>query len=68
MDEIKLVTLEEWNKMPPKTQGYVFYMQAEWPESELKSKSNPYEKKSKEFNLFEEGEERAYIDVLDMEE
>jgi len=54
--------------MPPKTQGYVFYMQAEWPESELKSKSNPYEKKSKEFNLFEEGEERAYIDVLDMEE
>ena len=52
----------------PKSQGYVLYMQEEWPGSELKGLSNPYRKDSKEWKAFEEGERIACLDAQDSEE
>ena len=68
MEGIKLMTFKEWEKLSPKSQGYVYYMQAECPGSELKGVSNPYNPDTTDFEDFQEGENIAYISVLDMEE
>lgn len=63
-----LVTLTEWKRLPPKTQGYVWYMQAELPDSELKHERNPYPSGSFAYADFEEGVRRGVLDAQDSEE
>lgn len=64
----RLVTLDVWKKLPPFRQGYVLYMQASWPTSELKDAQNPHTEGSAAWTAFQQGEQRAVIDVQDGEE
>lgn len=63
-----LVSLSEWQTLPPFQQGFVMYMQAAWPTSELASVKNPYPEKSPKWEKFNQGEQQAYLNVLDGEE
>jgi len=65
---VKFVTRAEWDKMSPKSQGYVAYLQAELPGSELKGLVNPYFVHSKQYKDFCEGERMAVMEVQDGEE
>lgn len=61
-----LVTLEQLKAMTPYSQGYVIYMQAELPGSELKHHQlNPFEVNSKEWLQWNKGQCQAIIAVLD---
>jgi hypothetical protein len=51
--------------LPPKTQGYALYMQAELPGSELKGQANPYPPGSFAYDDFVEGERCAVLEVQD---
>jgi hypothetical protein len=62
---MKLVTREKWNKLSPRSKGYVLYMQAELPGSELKGLSNPYRWGSANASKFEEGERLAVLEAQD---
>ena len=67
--EQRLITLDAWKELPPKTQGYAWYMQAEWPGSELKDvKKNPYPEGSAAHAAFEEGVRRGVLEAQDSEE
>ena len=66
--EQRLITLSEWRQLPPKTQGYAWYMQAEWPGSELKGEKNPYPDGSDAHVAFEEGVRRGVLEAQDSEE
>jgi hypothetical protein len=66
--EKKLHTLAEWNEMTPRSQGYVLYMESEWPGSELKGIKNPYAKGSMEDIMFRDGETRGVLAAQDSEE
>lgn len=68
MTEQRLITLSEWKELPPKTQGYAWYMQAEWPDSELKGVKNPYPEGSDAHAAFEEGVRRGVLEAQDSEE
>jgi len=63
-----LITKAEWDALPPFSQGYVLYMQEEWPHSELKGLTNPYEPSSMESKKFDEGNFKAMLDAQDEEE
>jgi len=63
-----LYTLEEWQTIPPVARGYVLYMQAELPGSELKGQTNPYAAGTANHELFRTGERRAVLEVQDGEE
>lgn len=65
---MKLVTKGQWDNLSPKSQGYIMYMQAELPGSELKGVTNPYFTHTKQHRDFYEGEQQAVIDVMDGEE
>lgn len=64
----QLISLAEWRKMPPKTQGYALYMQAELPNSELKNQTNPYPEGSAAHRTFEAGVQAAVREAQDSEE
>lgn len=64
----ELVTLSKWLRLSPQTQGYVWYMQAELPGSELKSKNNPYKAGTAAYAQFEEGVRRGILEAQDSEE
>jgi hypothetical protein len=70
MDETpKLVTLAEFKVMTPRRQGYVSYMQAEWPGSELKKhQRNPYKLGSQEHVEFGDGQTLGVLEAQDSEE
>lgn len=65
---MKLMTKVEWDRMSPKSQGYVLYLQAELPGSELKGVNNPYFPHMKQHKDFCEGERMAILEVQDAEE
>lgn len=63
MSSLKLITLSEWRELPSKTQGYVWYTQAELPGSELKDQVNPYLSGTCAYDDFVDGARRAIIEV-----
>lgn len=65
---INLVTLEKWETLPPKSQGYLLYMQACLPGSELKGLKNPYAQGTEAHDSFKRGEHLAVLEVTDGEE
>ena len=65
---MKLITKEQWSKMSPGSQGYVLYLQANLPDSELKGLTNPYPSFTKAYKDFCEGERQAVLEVQDAEE
>lgn len=67
MNAPKLTTAEEYGKMPPLQQGYVHYMQAAWPGSELAELSNPYPVSTPAYEEWLNGQQRAILEVIDME-
>ncbi len=60
-----LLTKAEYNKLKPFDQGYVVYMQAEWPMSELKGLGNPYPRGSRQSKQWNAGGSAAMMSVLD---
>ena len=68
MPPLKLVTKAQWDKMAPRTQGYVNYCQAMLPGSELKDVACPYPKGSQEAKDYAAGEFTAMLDAQDSEE
>jgi hypothetical protein len=60
---VKLVTKEAWEKLSPRSQGYVIYSQAQLKGSELKGLTNPYRKGSEKWNAFEDGERIACLEA-----
>ena len=65
---MKLLTLAEWEKIPPYQQGYVAYMQSSWPGSELLGATCPYDLGTRERRQFYEGEQAAVLAAQDSEE
>lgn len=65
---MKLITKVEWDRMSPKSKGYILYLQAELPGSELKGLANPYFNHTKQYADFCEGENLAVNEVQDGEE
>ena len=65
---MNLITKAEWDQMEPRAQGYVIYMQADHPGSELKGLSNPYDQGTRMAELFAEGERIAMLEAQDSEE
>ena len=63
-----LVSLDAWRKLPPFGQGYTFYMEGDWPTSELAGEKNPYEEGTPAWTEFRHGEQRATLDAQDGEE
>lgn len=68
MTEQRLITLSQWRELPPKTQGYAWYMQAELPGSELKAQKNPYAPGTAAYRAFEDGVFRGVLEAQDSEE
>ena len=69
MEDPKLITLAEFQKMSPRTQGYIAYMQADWPGSELKGHdNNPYPTGSADWKAWRVGESLAVQVAQDSEE
>jgi hypothetical protein len=61
-----LVTLEEWKTLSPRKQGYIIYMQANLPGSELKHhQKNPYPPGSQPHAEWNEGEMAAVLQAQD---
>lgn len=67
MQSPTLVTAVEYGKMPPMQQGYVHYMQAAWPGSELAELINPYPVSTPQHEEWLNGQQRAILEVMDME-
>jgi hypothetical protein len=65
--ERKLLTLEEFNALPPRSQGYASYMQAELPGSKLPKKC-PAGYGIKERHEWQTGERLAVLEVQDYDE
>jgi hypothetical protein len=63
-----LIPLKTWRRLSLFRQGYVFYIQAEWPTSELKGVQNPYENGTPASEKFCRGEYCAMLDAQDGEE
>lgn len=63
-----LISRDEWRKLSPFHQGYVFYLQAEWPTSELRDLQNPHTPDTSAWEEFRRGESSAMRDVQDGEE
>lgn len=65
---MKMMTKEQWDRMSPKSQGYVLYLQEKLPGSELKGVTNPYFAHTKQHKDFCDGELQAVLEVQDGEE
>jgi len=61
------VTKAEYDKLTPRQQGYVVYMQAAHPHSELKHVENHYPLYSKQWKEYEEGAVKACLEAQDSE-
>ncbi len=64
----ELTTLQEYNQMPPESQGYVVYMEAEHPGSELKGQMNSYGHGTQAWNEWNAGNRAAMLEAQDGEE
>lgn len=63
-----LITLAAWRRLTPALQGYMRYMQADRPGSELHGQRCPYDLGTKEHRAFHEGERQAVLVAQDSEE
>lgn len=63
-----LYTLKEWKLLNPHAQGYILYMEADIPGSELKGVECPYEVGTKQREKFDRGEMQAVLLAQDSEE
>ena len=64
-----LVALEEYEKLTPRQQGYVVYLQAELPGSGLRGhQGNPYPPGSRGATEWDRGARVACLQVQDAEE
>lgn len=59
MNEPKLITRLEWDKLNPTQKGFVVYMQGCLPGSELKGLTNPFIRGSSQWRDYESGGIRA---------
>lgn len=64
----RLISREEWQKLPPFEQGFLLYMQSSWPTSPLKNQKNPHAKGTRAWTEFCDGETRAARAAQDGEE
>jgi hypothetical protein len=65
----KHVTLAIFQKLSAYEKGYIIYLQAEHPGSELKDhQANPYSKSTKEWEWFNDGQNAAMLVAQDSEE
>lgn len=63
------VTLDDYKRLSPYAQGYIVYMQAEHPRSELrKHQDDPYPPGSAESQSWNSGRIRATLDIQESEE
>ena len=53
---MRLITKAEYDKLTPRQQGYIQYMQGEWPGSKLKYCHNSYPEGSAEYLSFIAGQ------------
>ena len=60
------ITLEQYKKHTPFSQGYLSYMQSEW--NDCVPKTNPYFKGTAEAEAWDTGSLQAILDVQDGEE
>lgn len=67
MSEVTLLSLPEYNALPPRQQGFVSYMQASRHGSALPD-LNEYEDGTPEHEQWKAGRWAAYIACLDMED
>lgn len=66
---VKHVTLKEFQRMNPYSQGYTVYMQAEHPGSELKKhQDNPYVESTPKWEEFNNGSMAACLVTQDSED
>jgi len=65
---MKLITKDAWEKLTPRSQGYLVYSQSELKGSQLKGLTNPYRKGSDKWNAFLDGERIACLEAQDSEE
>lgn len=63
-----LMTKKQWKAAGPRTQGYILYMQAELPGSELAGLSNPYREGTEQYEEFRKGEMAAVLEVQDFDD
>ena len=63
-----LISLAEWQGLTPYEQGFVLYMQASWPGSELEGLQNPHAPGSRAHAEFKRGEQRSVLVAQDSEE
>lgn len=64
-----LITRAEYEKLPPRSQGYAVYMQAMHDGSELRSiEENPYPAGSSEHKEWDEGQMIGVLEAQDSEE
>jgi hypothetical protein len=64
----RLTTVAEYLLMAPERQGYVFYMEAEWPGSQLNSVKCPYDRRTREGKAWMRGTFKAVLEAQDSEE
>lgn len=64
----RLISRDKWLELSPFSQGYVSYMQGEWPTSELKDAKNPYAPGTPKHEEFSRGGWSAMLNVQDGEE
>lgn len=64
-DRPKLISRREFDRLPPRAQGYAVYMQAEWPGSELRDMECPYRQGTDERTEWEIGENIAMLEAQD---
>ena len=63
----ELLTLEEYNNLKPRWQGYACYMQAKLPGSPIPDK-NPYPKGSQQAREWLEGAQEAVMEAQESDE
>jgi hypothetical protein len=64
----KLLTKKEYDKLTPRQQGYIHYVQEAQTGSELRGLSNPYPEGTKKYQDWDEGQMAAVLDVQDEED
>lgn len=63
-----LLSRVAWLKLSPSEQGFILYMQASWPTSELHGLTNPHAHGTPAWEEFQQGEQRAVLLTQDSEE
>lgn len=68
MEDVKLVTLAEYWQLPAVSQGYIVYMQADIPGSELRDLKNPYQPGSSKYMCWSRGQQQAALEAQESDD